>query len=76
MTGWRLGYCIAPPEIGRALTLFANNTYQCTATFTQRAGVAALRGDDGAVDAMTATLQQRRDLIVAASMLCLGSRVL
>jgi len=65
MTGWRLGYCIAPPEITRALTLFANNTYQCTATFTQRAGIAALRGDDRAVDAMTATLQQRRDLIVS-----------
>jgi len=65
MTGWRLGYCIAPPPIARALTLFANNTYQCTATFTQRAGIAALHGDDRAVDAMTATLRERRDLIVA-----------
>jgi aspartate/methionine/tyrosine aminotransferase len=64
MTGWRLGYCIAPPAIARALTLFANNTYQCTATFTQRAGIAALAGDDAVLEAMTATLQQRRDLIV------------
>jgi aspartate/methionine/tyrosine aminotransferase len=64
MTGWRLGYCIAPPEVARALTLFANNTYQCTATFTQRAGIAALRGDDTIVEAMNASLQRRRDLIV------------
>jgi aspartate/methionine/tyrosine aminotransferase len=65
MTGWRLGYCIAPPAITRALTLFANNTYQCTATFTQKAGIAALHGDDAVVEAMNATLQERRDLIVA-----------
>jgi len=37
MTGWRLGYCIAPKAIVHALTLFANNTYQCVATFTQKA---------------------------------------
>jgi aspartate/methionine/tyrosine aminotransferase len=65
MTGWRLGYCIAPPTIARALTLFANNTYQCTATFTQKAGIAALAGDDAVVEAMNASLQERRDLIVA-----------
>ena len=64
MTGWRLGYCIAPPAVTRALTLFANNTYQCTATFTQKAGIAALAGDHGIVETMNATLQQRRDLIV------------
>jgi aspartate/methionine/tyrosine aminotransferase len=64
MTGWRLGYCIAPLPIARALTLFANNTYQCVATFTQMAGLAALQGDDGAVTAMSERLQRRRDLIV------------
>jgi aspartate/methionine/tyrosine aminotransferase len=64
MTGWRLGYCIAPPPIAHALTLFANNTYQCVATFTQLAGLAALRGGDSAVTAMGERLQRRRDLIV------------
>ncbi len=64
MTGWRLGYCIAPPEIARALTLLANNTYQCVATFTQIAGIAALTGGDRDVLAMGERLQRRRDLIV------------
>jgi aspartate/methionine/tyrosine aminotransferase len=64
MTGWRLGYCIAPKAIVHALTLFANNTYQCVATFTQKAGIAALRGDDSAVIAMGERLRRRRDLIV------------
>jgi aspartate/methionine/tyrosine aminotransferase len=65
MTGWRLGYCIAPAPIARALTLFANNTYQCVATFTQKAGIAALHGDDRAVVAMGERLERRRDLIVS-----------
>ena len=64
ITGWRLGYCIAPPPVARALTHFANNTYQCVATFTQKAGIAALQGDGLAVLAMSARLQRRRDLIV------------
>jgi len=64
MTGWRLGYCIAPPPIARALTLLANNTYQCVATFTQKAGLAALRGGTDAVLAMGERLRRRRDLIV------------
>jgi aspartate/methionine/tyrosine aminotransferase len=63
MTGWRLGYCIAPAAVTRALTLFANNTYQCVATFTQKAGIAALAGDDSAVIAMGERLRRRRDLI-------------
>jgi aspartate/methionine/tyrosine aminotransferase len=64
MTGWRLGYCIAPAPIARALTLFANNTYQCVATFTQKAGIAALAAGDRAIVAMGERLERRRDLIV------------
>ncbi len=44
MTGWRLGYCIAPPQVAKAATLMANNTYACTSTFIQKAGIAALPG--------------------------------
>ena len=46
MTGWRSGYCIAPEEIAKTVTLFNNNTFSCVATFVQRAGIAALTGDD------------------------------
>jgi aspartate/methionine/tyrosine aminotransferase len=65
MTGWRLGYCIAPPKIARAATLLANNTYACTATFVQKAGIAALTGDDAPVVAMNETFRERRDRFVA-----------
>jgi len=65
MTGWRLGYAIAPAKLARAITLFANNTYSCTATFVQRAGIAALTGPDDAVVQMNETFRTRRDAIVA-----------
>jgi len=65
MTGWRLGYAIAPAKLARAITLFANNTYSCTATFVQRAGIAALTGPDDAVLQMNETFRTRRDAIVA-----------
>ena len=65
MTGWRLGYCIAPPKIARAATLLANNTYACTSTFVQLAGMAALTGDDAPIVAMNETFRERRDRFVA-----------
>jgi len=64
MTGWRLGYAIAPPKLARAITLFANNTYSCTATFVQRAGIAALTGPDEPIVQMNETFRERRDAIV------------
>lgn len=65
MTGWRLGYCLAPAPIAKMVTLFANNNYSCTATFVQRAGIAALTGPDAPVLEMNETFRQRRDAIVA-----------
>ncbi|MGH7707382.1 MAG: pyridoxal phosphate-dependent aminotransferase [Vulcanimicrobiaceae bacterium] len=65
MTGWRLGYAIAPKSIAKAIALLANNTYSCTATFVQRAGIAALDGPDEPVQAMVAEFRKRRDAIVA-----------
>ena len=65
MTGWRLGYCIAPEEIAKIVTLFNNNTFSCVATFVQLAGIAALTGDDGPVLRMNDIFRERRDAIVA-----------
>jgi aspartate aminotransferase len=65
MTGWRIGYCICPPKIARAMTLMANNTYACVSTFVQKAAVAAVTGDDAPVQAMCDTLRTRRDAIIA-----------
>jgi len=65
MTGWRLGYCLAPPAIARAATLLANNTYACVSTFVQKAGMAALNGPDEPVVEMNETFRKRRDVLVA-----------
>jgi aspartate/methionine/tyrosine aminotransferase len=65
MTGWRLGYCLAPPAIARAATLFANNTYACVSTFVQKAGIAALTGPDQPVVEMNEIFRKRRDVLVA-----------
>ena len=42
MTGWRLGYTVAPPEVVPALVMMAVNTYTCVAEFTQYAAIEAL----------------------------------
>jgi aspartate aminotransferase len=65
MTGWRLGYCLAPPAIARAATLLANNTYACVSTFVQKAGMAALSGPDAPVVEMNEIFRKRRDFLVA-----------
>jgi aspartate/methionine/tyrosine aminotransferase len=65
MTGWRLGYVIAPAPIARYVTLLANNTYSCTASFVQHAGIAALTGPDEPVQRMVAEFHKRRDAFVA-----------
>lgn len=65
MTGWRLGYCIAPEPIAQRVTLFNNNTFSCVATFVQRAGIDALTGDDAPVQRMNGIFRERRDAIVS-----------
>jgi aspartate/methionine/tyrosine aminotransferase len=65
MTGWRIGYSIAPPAIARAATLLANNTYACVSTFIQKAGIAALTGPDAPVVEMCETFRTRRDAVIA-----------
>ena len=64
MTGWRLGYAVAPQKIVDAMDLLVLNTFTCTAEFTQVAAIEALRDSTGAVDAMVREYRQRRDLFV------------
>ncbi len=65
MTGWRLGYGIMPAPIAKFVALVGQNTYSCTTTFVQEAGIAALRGPDEPVEAMVAEFRKRRDVLVA-----------
>lgn len=64
MTGWRLGYGVAPKEIADKITQLTINSNSCTATFTQIAGIEALKGPQTFVSEMVAEFQVRRDVIV------------
>ena len=64
MTGWRLGYAVAPRRVIDALDLLVLNTFTCTAEFTQVAAVEALADTTHAVDAMVVEYRKRRDLFV------------
>jgi len=64
MTGWRLGYGIMPAPLAQVVAKLQTNAVSCTATFTQLAGVKALKGDQSAVEAMVAEFHRRRDAIV------------
>ncbi len=65
MTGWRLGYGIMPAEFVPHMARLQTNATSCTASFTQMAGVEALRGPQDAVERMLAEFRKRRDVIVA-----------
>ena len=63
MTGWRIGYGVMPIWLVDAVTKLMVNSCSCTASFTQRAGIAALKGPQDAVAAMVAEFRRRRDAI-------------
>lgn len=64
MTGWRLGYGVMPTKLADAVNLLMVNSNSCTATFTQKAGLAALQGPQDDVAKMVAEFRRRRDVIV------------
>jgi aspartate/methionine/tyrosine aminotransferase len=65
MTGWRMGYGIMPAWLVDAVTKLMVNSNSCTASFTQRAGIAALAGPQDEAEAMVAEFRRRRDAFCA-----------
>ena len=65
MTGWRLGFGIMDPALAQQIARLMINSNSCTASFVQRAGMAAVAGPQGEVEAMIAEFRERRDAIVA-----------
>jgi len=63
MTGWRLGFGIMKKELAVHIARIETNVDSCTATFTQYAGIEALKGPQAESSAMIAEFQKRRDLI-------------
>jgi aspartate aminotransferase len=64
MTGWRLGYTVAPARIVPALAMLAINSYTCVAEFSQYAAIEALRDRDGATPRMVAEFAKRRQQFI------------
>lgn len=64
MTGWRLGYGVMPEPLAAHIARLMTNCNSCTASFSQRAALAALQGPQEAVDAMMAEFRHRRDTFV------------
>ncbi|HVS30624.1 MAG TPA: pyridoxal phosphate-dependent aminotransferase [Thermoanaerobaculia bacterium] len=66
MTGWRLGYAIAHPEIIAALGRIQSHSTSNPSSISQAAALEALRGDDSAVRRMYEAYCERRAWLVPA----------
>ena len=65
MTGWRLGYGVMRADLASQIAKLVTNSNSCTASFTQMAGIEALRGDQSSVEKMSNEFRRRRDAFVA-----------
>jgi aspartate aminotransferase len=64
MTGWRLGYTVAPPRIVPALQMLAVNSYTCVAEFSQYAAIEALKDREGTTLRMVREFAKRREQFI------------
>lgn len=64
MTGWRLGYMIAPKDYLRTLQKMQQNFFICANSFVQEAGIAALEGPQDHVTKMIETYDERRKYLL------------
>src|SRR5213592_3892866 len=65
MTGWRMGYGVMRADLAAHIARLMTNSNSCTASFTQVAGIEALRGPQDSVEKMCAEFKKRRDVMVA-----------
>lgn len=66
MTGWRLGYMIAPPQFVRPAEKIQQNFFLCASNFVQVAGTAALLRAQDDVARMREVYDERRRYLVPA----------
>jgi aspartate/methionine/tyrosine aminotransferase len=64
MTGWRLGYGVMPEKLAAGVARLMTNSNSCTATFSQKAMLEAVTGDQSGVDKMVREFKSRRGLVV------------
>ena len=66
MTGWRIGYGVMPEWLVDAVNKLMVNSNSCTASFTQRAALAAITGPQAETETMVAEFRRRRDAFCPA----------
>ena len=59
MTGWRMGYGVMRTDLAAHIARLMTNSNSCTASFTQIAGIEAIRGNQGPVAEMRAAFSRR-----------------
>jgi aspartate aminotransferase/aminotransferase len=64
MTGWRLGWLVCPPALAAVATGLQEPVTSCASTISQKAGEAALSGDQSSVGEFRDTFRRRRDIVV------------
>jgi aspartate aminotransferase len=65
MTGWRLGYTAAPPEIAEVIDTIQSHTTSNATTFAQYGALAALQGDQSFVNDMVEEYDMRRQYMLS-----------
>jgi aspartate/methionine/tyrosine aminotransferase len=65
MTGWRVGYVVAPPAIAEVVTKLQEPVTSCASTVSQKAAEAALLGPQTCVEEMRLAYRERRDTALA-----------
>jgi aspartate/methionine/tyrosine aminotransferase len=65
MTGWRLGYVVAPAKYMRRLQILQQNFFICPNSFVQKAGVVALAEDHPELEDMRRQYDARRKYLLA-----------
>lgn len=66
MTGWRLGYTVAPPEVVTQMAKIQGHETSNPTSIAQAAGIEALTGPQESVRQMIREYQRRRDFLVPA----------
>lgn len=66
MTGWRIGYAVAPRPIIRQMEKVQQHTISHPTTFAMFGAVAALKGPQDCVESMRREFERRRDFLVPA----------
>jgi aspartate aminotransferase len=66
MTGWRLGYFVAPEELREQALKVHSHSVSCATSFAQRGGVAAIDGPQEPVEEMAESFEERRDVLLDA----------